>query len=224
MEWSGVSLLMADHTFSSRHCLAEEGFFLEPLLGWFRLDSVPFLTNVEPFGSVFLALELLEFSNWALGPTYAQIQVPWPFIPTIAPRDPFFLLHGGKGGSQCDSCPLSPLFITLECEASFELSKPRPWRFGTRGTLSLKSYRSTFLVLNNAIWIQWFESFVGIWAGFVSPITLRLLFWISWEIVPTRLGLLYKASRESFFLIFADSWVLEKSQVLHFYKPSQWPW
>ena len=126
MEWSGVLLLMADHTFSSRHCLAEEGFFLEPLPGLFRLDSIPFLTNVEPFGSVFLAFELLEFSDWALGPTYAQIQIPWPFIPTIAPRDPFFLLQGGKGGSQCDSCPFSSLFTTLECEASFELSKLCP--------------------------------------------------------------------------------------------------
>ena len=32
-EWSKVSFLMVDHTFSPRHYLAEEGFFPEPLLG-----------------------------------------------------------------------------------------------------------------------------------------------------------------------------------------------
>ena len=140
----------------------------------------------------FLSSSYLESSDWALGPTYAQIRVAWPFTPTIAPRDPFFLLHGGKGGSRCDSCAL---FIIPECEASFELSKPCPWRFGTQGVLSLNSHGSMFLILNDAMRIQWLEGFIRIWAGFVPPITLCLLFWISWELVPTRLRLLYKEPR-----------------------------
>ena len=49
---------MTDHPFSPRHCLAEEGFFLEPLPRWFRLDFIPLLTNTEPFGSVFLVFGL----------------------------------------------------------------------------------------------------------------------------------------------------------------------
>ena len=58
MEWFGVLLLMADHTLSPRPCLVEKVFFLEPPPGWFRLDFIPSLTNVEPYGSVFLVLRL----------------------------------------------------------------------------------------------------------------------------------------------------------------------
>ena len=110
MEWFGVSLLMADHTLPPRPCLAEKMFFLRSPPGWFRLDFTPSLTNAKPYGSVFLSSSYLESLDWALGPTYAQIWVAWPFTPTIAHRDPFFLLHWGKGGSRCDSCPLFPLF------------------------------------------------------------------------------------------------------------------
>ena len=168
----------------------------------------------------FLSSSYLESSNWALGPTYAQIRVAWPFTPTIAPQDPFFLLHGGKGGSRCDSYPL---FIIPECEASFELSKPCPWRFGTRGVLSLNSHGSMFLILNDAMRIQQFEGFMGIWAGFIPPITLRFLFEFCENQLPLDFVFYIRRPGESFFLIFADSWVLEKSQVLHFYRPSQWP-
>ena len=57
---------MADHPFCPQHCLAEEGFFLESLPGWFRLDSIPSLTNVKPFRSVFLVLGLPQVLG--LGP------------------------------------------------------------------------------------------------------------------------------------------------------------
>ena len=63
---------MANHTFSPRHCLAEEGFFLKPLPWRFQLDSIPSLTNTKPFESVFLVLRLPRVLG--LG--------PWPNICT----------------------------------------------------------------------------------------------------------------------------------------------
>ena len=82
MEWSGVSLLVADLTLPSRPCLAKEGFFLGPPPGWLWSDFISSLTNIEPYKSVFLSLGYLESSDWAIGPTYTYIWAAWPFTPT----------------------------------------------------------------------------------------------------------------------------------------------
>ena len=68
MEWSGVSILMADHTLPPRPCLTEKVFFLGSPSGWFRLDFIPSLTNAKPYGSFFLSLGYLEFSDLGLWP------------------------------------------------------------------------------------------------------------------------------------------------------------
>ena len=70
MEWSGMLLLMADHTLPSWPCQAEKVSFLEPPPGQFQLDFIPPLTNAEPYGSIFLSSGYLESSDWAFGLTY----------------------------------------------------------------------------------------------------------------------------------------------------------
>ena len=49
---------------------------------------------------------------------------------------------------------------------------------------------------NVAMRIQRFGGFIGIWAGFIPPVTLRFLFFlISRELTPTRFCLLYKVPK-----------------------------
>ena len=67
MEWSGVSLLMADHTLCPRPCLVEEGFFLGSPPGWLWSDFISSLTNTDLYESVFLVLKLprvLGLGHW----------------------------------------------------------------------------------------------------------------------------------------------------------------
>ena len=66
MKWPGVLILMVDHTLPPRPCLAEKVFFLESPSGWFRLDFILSLTNIEPYGSFFLSLGYLKFSDLGL--------------------------------------------------------------------------------------------------------------------------------------------------------------
>ena len=78
--------------------------------------------------------------DWALGPTCILVWAPQSITPTIAPRDSSFLPHGRKGGSRCDDSPFTSILHCLIVRYSFSLSKSRSCHFGTRGTLSLRSF------------------------------------------------------------------------------------
>ena len=125
----------------------------------------------------------------------------------------------GKGGSRCDSCPFVPLFLWTIQAASLTF---RYTRYASIKFLWIHVPR-----LNDAMRIQQFEGFIEIWEGFVPPVTLRLLFWISWGLVPTRLRLLYKAPRGivlSHFCRFLNSWEIPSSPFLQAFSMTSLEW
>ena len=60
MGWSGMSLLMTDHTLCPRLWLAEEGFFLGPPPGWLWSDFISSLANTDPLWTCFPILRLVK--------------------------------------------------------------------------------------------------------------------------------------------------------------------
>ena len=134
-------------------------------------------------------------------------------------QDPFFLLLGGKEDLNVIVAPLHPFFFLTIQAASLTF---RYTRYASIKFLWIHVPR-----LNDAMRIQQFEGFIGIWEGFVPPVTLRLLFWISWGLVPTRLRLLYKAPRGivlSHFCRFLNSRELPSSPFLQAFSMTSVEW
>ena len=169
----------------------------------------------------FLSSGYPESSDWAFGPSHAQIQVVWPFPPTIAPRDPFFYPMRGKEDLDVIVAPLfyhswmRSVFLTIQTVS-----------------LTFQYTRRAFIKFSqiHVPCFKWCNADPTVWGlhGNLSGIrpahNSSSPLWILWEPTPTRFHLLYKAPRGIVLTHFADSWVLEKSQALHFYEPSQWPW
>ena len=169
----------------------------------------------------FLSSSYPESLDCAFSPSHAQIRVVWPFPPTIAPRDPFFYPMRGK--EDLDVI-VAPLFYDSWMRSVF-------WTIQTV-SLTFRYTRCAFIKFSqiHVPRFKWRDAYPTVWGlhGNLSRIcpahNSSSPLWILWELAPTRFHLLYKAPRGIVLPHFADSWVLKKSQALHFYEPSQWPW
>ena len=142
-------------------------------------------------------------------------------FPHNSPSRSFFLSHRGKGGSQCDSCPffyhswMQSIFWTIQIA-------PLTFQYTRRAFIKFSQIHVPHFKWRNADPMVW--GLYGNLSGIRPVHNSSSPLWISWELVPTRFRLLYKAPRGIVLPHFTDSWVLEKSQVLRLYGPSQWPW